>query len=288
MRAPHTASTSIEPDYVSYGGQAAVSVDLDEKLVVPRLAYELRRDFIGKGGTSFDVFRHTVDAHSIDLSTTLVLSPKTLLVVGMTGGMEHGDPSKPYRHIPMFAPDAAKQVREGMPVAEVNRLRLPVRPLEQLPLERYRWATSARFARRVGESTLRLEERLYVDSWGLEATTSDLRWLVDLGTRVRVWPHARFHLQSAATFQKLAYVADVDARGNLALPLHRTGDRELGALVSATLGGGLRVALTGPEDKLQLGVSLSGDTMLTRFFDALYVRDRAAVYGAVGFDVEVR
>ena len=81
-------------------------------------------------------FHHTVDAHSIDFGVTLVLSPKTLLVASMTGAMEQGDPSKPYRHIPMFAPEVAARIGEGAPIADVNRARLPVRPLEQLPLER--------------------------------------------------------------------------------------------------------------------------------------------------------
>jgi hypothetical protein len=282
------ASTSIEPDYVSVGGQIAGLVDLADKRVTPRASYEARHDVIGRGGTPFDVFSHTVDSHSLDLGVTLVLAPTALLLLGTTAGLETGDQSKPYRYVPMFSPGGASRVHDGISASTVNALRLSVRPLEQLPLERWRFATGARLAKRFGDSTMRVEERLYTDSWGIRATTTDVRWLVDLGTRVRVWPHLRLHAQSAASFQRLAYVADVDARGNVTVPLHRTGDRELGALVTATFGGGVRFALTEPSEKTQIGITLQGETMHTRFFDALYVTNRIAAYGAIGFDLELR
>ncbi len=280
---------SSEPDELSMGFQVAAMVDLDEKLVTPRLGYEFRHDTIGKGGTSFDVFHHDVASHTIDASVTFVMTARTLLLLGMTGTMEHGDSSKPYRYIPMFAPSDAPKVSEGLSPNDVNKMRLPVRPLEQLPLSRYRWALGGRLAQRIGAaSTLRLEERLYVDSWGIDATSTDMKYLVDVGDHFRLWPHVRVHAQTGASFQHLAYTADVDSRGNVSLPALRTGDRELGKLVGLTLGAGVRWAISAPADKTQFGVSLQGETMFTRYYDDLYTTSRTALYGALGFDAEVR
>ena len=48
----------------------------------------------------------------------------------------------------------------------------------------------------------------------------------------------------------------------------------------------MRFALTAPDSKTQIGVNVAGDLMYTRFFDALFVTTRTAVYGTVGMDLE--
>jgi hypothetical protein len=70
------------------------------------------------------------------------------------------------------------------------------------------------------------------------------------------------------------------------VPLYRTGDRELSSLITATGGGGARIALGEPEGEVKFGITLAGDVMYTRFLKSLYVTTRTAVYGSVGFDVE--
>jgi hypothetical protein len=70
------------------------------------------------------------------------------------------------------------------------------------------------------------------------------------------------------------------------VPLYRTTDRELSPLVTVTGGGGARIGLGSPEAKTQLGLNISGDVMYTRYFNALYITFRTAVYGAVGIDAE--
>ena len=65
----------------------------------------------------------------------------------------------------------------------MNAARLPERVLEQLPTSRNRFSMSGRLAHRFQSSTLRLDERLYADSWLLLATTTDARYLVDASKR---------------------------------------------------------------------------------------------------------
>ena len=83
-----------------------------------------------------------------------------------------------------------------------------------------------------------------------------------------------------------AYSALLNADGSVTVPLFRSDDRELGPLITLTGGGGLRFALTSPESKTQVGLNVAGDLMYTRFFDALFVTMRTAVYGTVGMDFE--
>jgi hypothetical protein len=181
----------------------------------------------------------------------------------------------------------------GATIDLVNRYRLPLKPMEQLPTERDRYAIGARFAHRMGSSTLRLEQRLYYDTWSTFASTTDGRYLVDVGKRLRLWPHARFNAQTGASFYQLAYSAILSdgsipglPAGSVTVPLYRSTDRELSPLVTLTGGGGARFALTAPESKTQLGVTLQGDVMYTKFFNSLYVTSRIAVYGSLSFDVE--
>lgn len=277
-----TATYSDEADYTARSGSIALLGDLADKLVTPRIAYSYGHDTIGRGGTPYDVFSHTLDVHEVSGGSSFVLSPRSLLVAGVTAGFERGDQSKPYRLIPMFAPGV--DVPKAASATLVNQLRLPVRPYEQLPLERDRYALALRFIQRLGAGTLRLEERLYDDSWQILASSTDLRFLFDLGSRLTVGPHARFHIQSAARFFHRVYHAETEPV--VKLPAFRTTDRELGPLNALT--GGLSAWLRLTDEHASTGLMLyaSGDVMSTRYVDSLYVDSRLAGYGTLGMEAQ--
>ncbi len=279
---------SVESDYVSAGGGGAVTADLRDKLLTPRVAYSYSHDTIGRSTTSFSVFSHTLETHNVEAGLTMVLSPRTLLLVSATAQFERGDQSKPYRYIPLFDPSLAGRIPVGATVDLVNRTRLPLRPIEQLPTERDRYAVGVRLAHRIPSlgATLRLDERLYYDTWSTKATTTDGRFVVDAGRRVRVWPHARVNAQTGTSFYQLAYAAVLNQDGSITVPLFRTTDRELSPLITLTGGAGIRVGLTNPDAKAQVGLTLQGDVMYTRFLNALYETSRTAVYGTFGMDAE--
>ena len=125
----------------------------------------------------------------------------------------------------------SRRTSPGASVDEVNRLRLPFRPTEQLPTARDRYALGARFAHRFSGATLRVEQRLYNDSWALKATTTDGRYVFDLGRHLSLWPHVRFNAQTGANFYQLAYSATLDPNtGQLVVPLYRIdGSRAVAA-----------------------------------------------------------
>ncbi len=288
VSAQASSNLSVESDYVSAGGGIALSLDTADKLVTPRVAYSYSHDTIGRSTTPFSVFSHTLETHGLEGGVTVVLSPRTLLLLSATLQLERGDQSKPYRYVPLFDPAIARRLPVGATVDLVNANRLPLRPIEQLPTERDRYAVGARLAHRLAAlgATLRVDERLYVDTWSLKATSTDARFIVDVGRRLRVWPHARLHAQTGTSFYQLAYAAALNADGSISLPLFRTTDRELSPLVSVTAGGGVRYALTSPDAKAQIGVTLQADVMYTRYFNAIFLTQRTAGYGTLGLDAE--
>lgn len=281
-----SANVSSEPDYLSLGGGLALTADLADKTVTPRLGYQIGRDTIGKGQTSFDAFHHTLFSHTFEGSVAVVLSRRQVLVAGATLQIESGDQSKPYRYVPMFPASVAAGATAGAPIDQVDAARLSARPTEQLPLERTRLAASARYLHRMGPwGTARLEERLYGDTWGTKASTTDARVLFEASERLRLGPHLRLHAQTGASFHRLAYSATVTPSGDVVLPAFRTGDRELAPLVTVTAGGSARVELTPARAKTAVAMLVQADAMWTRFFDSLFVTQRRAVYGTVGAEV---
>jgi hypothetical protein len=143
---------------------------------------------------------------------------------------------------------------------------------------------TGRYAHRFDASTLRLEERIYDDSWGLLASSSDVRWIFDLGRRLAIWPHARFHAQTSVSFWQLAYVSGSGT--GWSLPEYRTGDRELGPLFTTVGGFGIKWYVGSDAQPQRWALQLTGDAMYTSFLDDLYVTSRTAFLGALGLEGE--
>ena len=136
---------------------------------------------------------------------------------------------------------------------------------------------------RFEDATLRGDERLYMDSWGQLATTTDLRFFVDTSEETRVGGHARFHFQGPVDFWQRAYVADPLPSGGVTLPEFRTGDRELGPLLAGTLGVLGRLQLSA-----HFALQLEAAGIYTRFLDHLYIVDRWALSTATTAEFEVQ
>jgi hypothetical protein len=276
-------SVSNEPDYLAYGGFATLTHDFDEKNWTLVFGAGLGHDTVGRCGgldhpcTPSSVFSRDVWRGSFSGGANLVLDRASTLAATADVVLERGDQSKPYRYVPVFAPDVAGTIENGESPKEVNAKRLPEKPLEQLPLTRDRFSLTFRYARRFDGSTLRLFERGYRDSWGLTASTTDARWVFDLGRRFAVWPHARFHFQREVNFWKLAYVSAPGWN----LPEYRTGDRELGPLWTAGGGAGVQWSLGKTADPDAWALQFAADAMYTSFQNDLYITSRVAMLGSL-------
>jgi Flp pilus assembly protein TadD len=278
-------SYSSEHDYVSRTIGGSVAGDFADKQVTPNVGYSYTWDTIGRAGTDYDVYSKPFDVHTIMAGSTFILSPLTLLVVGANVALENGDQSKPYRHVPLFEPGV--NVPIGASADEVNKNRLVAKPLEQLPLDRQRFSLAGRFVSRVsGTATLRLEERLYQDTWAIRATTTDVRYLVDLSPRFRVWPHGHVHAQTGASFYQRIYGATLNSDGSATVPKYRTTDRELSPMLGFTAGGGARYALTAPSGTFQLALFSTADALYNYYINSLYIRSRLGVYGTIGLEAD--
>jgi len=291
-------SLSSEPDYFSFGLGSEMTLDLNEKNTTLSAGFGYGHDDVGRCGaenspantgpscTSFGVFSRPVNRSTFNLGILQLLGSATTGALIMDIGLENGDQSKPYRYVPMFTADVAAQAPLGASYTWVTQNRLPERPLEQTPLSKHRLAFTGRLAHRFDGSTVKLEERLYGDTWALFASTTDARWIFDLGKRVAIWPHARFHAQTAVSFWKRAYVSNSSIAG-WDLPEFRTGDRELGPLWTATGGGGLFVYVGGGNDPQSARLTLQIDGIHTSFLDDLYLTSRNGIISSLTFEVEL-
>jgi len=272
---------SDEPDYLSWSAGGAVTQDLLEKNLTWLLGYAHEHDIAGRTGTPFSVFSNVLDRDALNASLTFVLSPTTIASFVGDAIFENGDQSKPYRYIALFAPDT--YVPRGAPLDVVNSLRVSARPLEQLPLSRQRYALTARLAHRYSRATLRLDERLYVDSWLMTATTTDARYLFDLSRRVELGPHARLHAQTSVDFWQRAYVFGPGYQYSAL----RTGDRELGPLVNVTGGWTVRVGLGTSTSPTSWVLGFDLDATSTQYLDDLYLARRISALGAVTLETDL-
>ncbi len=280
-----SAFGSSEKDYFSRGVNVTANGDFFDKQLTPQIGVGYSIDTAGRSSTPFSIFNEKYTTLTLSGGATIVASPTSVLVVGLTMMLERGDQSKPYRWIPIF--DTGFTVPIGASISSVNANRLPIRPLEHLPTERDRYSLNGRYLLRVkGRSTLRLEERIYYDSWGVKASTTDGRWMYDLSKSLVVWPHVHLNAQTGANFFQRAYNATLNPDGSIGLPANRTTDRELSPLITIAGGPGTRLALTPPENKIQIGLSLQADVMYSRYFNALFIKQRMAYYGTLGFDGE--
>ncbi|MFO0673795.1 MAG: DUF3570 domain-containing protein [Polyangiaceae bacterium] len=277
-------AVSREPDYLSYGGLGQVSYDLDEKNTTLFFGLGYSQDTIGRSTTPFSVFSRSLSRGTLVGGINQVVDRSTIASLAMNVMIENGDQSKPYRYIPMFAPGVAAAAPLGASIAWVTENRLPERPLEQLPLARRRVAFAGSIGHRFDGSTVRADERVYFDTWGLKASTTDARWFFDLGRRVTLWPHLRFHAQTGVDFWQRAYVSASGTGWNL--PELRTGDRELGPLRTVTGGGGAKLHL-GPDAHPRIfAIGIHGDAMFTSYLDDLYLTERSAYVGVMTLEVE--
>lgn len=273
---------SFEPDYVSVTGNLQGGWTDPADRFTLALGYTLGHDTAGRTGTPFGVFERLLWKHGPTLAASIVLDAASLVLVSTDVAFESGDQSKPYRYVPMFDARAARRLENGASLEEVNDLRRAEAPLERLPMSRTRYAFTARYMRRDGAGTLRAEERVYVDTWGLFASSTDVRYAIGLGRYFELAPSLRLHAQTGASFWKRAYV--VQANGtDVELPSIRTGDRELGPLWTVTAGADLRVDFAGVTTANGNALVLRAAGMRTAYLDALYIESRLALLATLSW-----
>jgi hypothetical protein len=278
-------SASREPDYVSLNAGALVTFELLQKSLNPFLGYSFTHDTAGRTGTPYSVFSQQLVRHDFTVGSEFVVGRSTTLSLEIAAVLERGDPSKPYRYLPVFSPAVAGQIERGASIAEVNQARLPARISERVPHARNRFAASGRLLHRFDDFTVMLFERVYRDDWGLWASTTDARSIHDLTSRLMLWFGGRFHVQDSVFFWERAYTAELSGNA-IHVPTYRTGDRELSALFAATANVGLRLGVGPGTQPNSSSITLQLDETATEFRDALYLDSRWAHLVMLGAEAE--
>lgn len=277
-------SISREPDYLSLGAGLQLTTDLDEKKWTLSLGYGYGHDTIGLHSTPFTVFSRTLDRHGINASASAVIDRATRLTLIADTVIENGELAKLYRYVPVFE-KGNTNVPTNVSVDTINALRAPERVAEHVPGARTRYALTLRLAHRFSSWTLRADERAYRDTWGLLASTTDLRCMADASSRVTLWPHIRAHLQSGVSFWQRVYEVTTDAGGARHVPTWITGNREQSPQKSLTLGGGFQWALGPDEDLVRRKLTFTVDGIGTWYSESLYLTQRYGVFSAVTYDM---
>lgn len=285
-------SASLSPDDYGEGVGIGYSVDVAGKRLTPSLGYDFGHEDTGRSGTPLSAFNQESFTHGASAGLSIVLDKATVLAFTFNFGVLLGDISKPYRYIPTFASDPYQDPKYNSDpnkpfkgkIDQVQAARLPIRLREQLPTTLQRYALSGLLAHRFGSSTIRLEERLYTDSWGAMASTTSIAYYIDANERIRIWPQARFNIQSGTSFWQRTYLATPSNGGNtITVPSLRTGDRELGPLIGATGGLAARVTL-GEERNWSIGIQ--GIAIYNRFLSTLYIDDRLGLLGVTTLEAD--
>jgi hypothetical protein len=278
-----SGALSREPDYSSTAAGLDVVWDFARQGHTAFFGYARDQDTIGRTGTPFSVFSRSLAQDAITGGVSLTLGPAAVLSLTNELLLERGDQSKPYRYVPTFSADVAPTIERGESITDVNAKRLQFRPLEQLPLTRERYSLTGRFGYRFAHATLRIDERLYTDSWRLHASTTELRYIADLSRRWTLWPWFRFNAQTPVYFWSRAYVAHLGPSGKFVGPEYLTGDRELGPLATVGLGAGASYGMGASTNPSALTVQLYGGVIHTEFLDDLYIKSRTAVLSTLTF-----
>jgi hypothetical protein len=183
-----SGGVSREPDFFSWSLGGSVRTELDDGRVTPSIGYAFSADTAGRSGTPYSVYALRLQRHTTMAAAEFILNRSSRLALVFGVVLESGRQEKPYRYLPLFSEANAEAIDAGASVARVNSLRLPGRVSERVPKDRQRFALTGDWAWRGTQSTVRVNERLYTDSWGLDATTTDLSLAYDLFPRFYAHP----------------------------------------------------------------------------------------------------
>lgn len=269
---------------------AAAALALPGVRVEPILAYHVGGDMLfplpSDGGYLREPLTHTIDA-----GVHVPLSARTTLTFLATLAFVQGDMSNPRMGSLLFYKEDAARLGRGAPIEEAYPLARGVIS-EQLPASRERLALTERILHRFGTATLRIDERLYIDTWGMKASTTDARFWQDIKGVLRLGPHLRLHAQTGTDFWLRAVSLRSTPHGDF-VPIHRTSETALSPLVAITGGAHARWLVYAPSDPSApepstLAINLLAEGSHTELLDTLFVTHGWSFFGAVSVEAQWR
>lgn len=182
---------STEPDYVSLFGGASVELAFAEKNTIVGLGVAGGHDKLSNAGAQGPfamAIEDTLDTALAATSVSQLLSPNLVVSAGYDLAYLSGYQQNPYRFV------SVGTVAMGERHPETRT--------------RHALATTAKWFVAPTHSTVIGSYRFYADSWGIRASTPEVRVVQPLGDLAEAGLRYRFHTQGAADFIRETYTED--------------------------------------------------------------------------------
>ena len=247
---------SIEHDYESHTANLGFSQDLFQRNTTLSLGATFVHNDVGRSGDQ--AFHRRLLVTGAAASWTQVLTKRLIAQLSYTFTYNDGYQSSPYRFVPV------QGAMDGV------LFKVP----ETTPGERFRHAFVAGLNQHLfTDSSIQGDYRFYVDNWGMQSHTLQLRYFVtwkDVTLRVR----ERFYYQSGVDFYKPHY-DEVEA--------FMTTDRESSTLWSNLAG--LKVSWRLPWVHRALELEAKADFLYIHYVDYPLLAYRIGGTGELGLNV---
>jgi Protein of unknown function (DUF3570) len=203
---------SVENDYSSHNVDFGLAQDLFERNSTLSIGYSVSSNSIGRTGDH--LFHRSLLVNGVSASWSQVIDKRTIAQLSYSFAYNDGYQASPYRFVRIEASDL-NSVAFKVPESDPN--------------DRYRHAFVLALNRHLfTDTSLQGDYRFYVDNWGVQAQTVQLRYFVTFGD-VTLRLRERFYYQKGARFFQTHYTTE--SFGNFV-----TADRELSTFWSNLVG----------------------------------------------------
>lgn len=268
---------SDEPDYTSHGITLGSTYEMAGGDSTVFASFSHTRDSIGRVGTPSNVFEESLRSNAGEIGVTQVIDTKTLVRLAYSMTAQFGYMEKPYRSVPIFAESDLTLLSDGgtsLGLRNFDNFRLPAKPSEEVPGRRYRHAAALRGLRYLDaiDASVRVDYRLYGDSWGIWSHTLEGAVAKSLGENWLLSAWSRLYYQNGADFWRRTY--GVNDRGSI--PSLRTMDKSLSPYWQNMTGA------RGEYSGKRIDYYLQLEFMYSHFLDHLLIESRNALVGQGG------
>lgn len=178
---------SMEPDWSSHRITGGFSIDLADRATTLSIGGGVILNDVGRSGEdqTEGAFSDSQTTFALNVRWVQILDPQSLMQLGYAGQYVTGYQASPYRYVRLL---------DGSTYPETH------------PDERHRHAFTFRYRHAISDAiAFAIDERAYVDSWGVYGTTTILGLSVELLHGLELELENRFHFQTSASFYEPAY-----------------------------------------------------------------------------------
>lgn len=184
-----SATNSHERDYTADNVAFAVSQDFFGDMTTLSLNYsqgndEVRQNIYEDGRIINTVYRGDKRSQRFGLGLTQVLTRRWIVALSSESVIDDGFLNNPYRVVRFVTPEGNESVQPEVYPETRNSDAFAIRSMYYLPFK----------------SALKLEYRIFSDSWGIEASNYEFRYIHPIGERLIVEARHRGYSQTQADF----------------------------------------------------------------------------------------